>query len=96
MAQDQRDLFNEPTRKRRASRRPSLNRDVGELDHLAPLRGFVGDHLAEFLRRAAEDQHAHLGEPLLDLGVGEAVVDLGVELVDDLARRAARGANAPP
>ena len=70
--------------------------DVGELDRLAPLLGFVGDHLTEVLRRAAQDQHAHFVEPLLNLGIGEAAVDLGIELVDDLGRRAARCANAPP
>ena len=69
----------------------SIGAYVRELDCLAPFRGFVGDHLAEVLGRAAYDQHSHLGKPLLDLGIGEAAVDLGIELVDDLAWRARSG-----
>src|SRR5437868_14764284 len=44
--------------------------------------------LGEIGRRAADRHAAQLGEPRLDLGVGERRIDLAVELVDDLARGA--------
>src|SRR5262245_26807049 len=61
--------------------------DVRELDHLGPLLGFCGDQPAKIRRRACERRAAQLGEPRLDLGIGEACVDLLVELLDDLGRR---------
>src|SRR5262249_41850329 len=60
--------------------------DVGRPDHLAPLLRFVGNETAEITWRASEDDAAEVGELRLQLGIGEAGVDLLVELVDDLGR----------
>ena len=76
--------------------RGSLRLDVGRPDHLAPLLGFVGDELAEVGGRARKRRAAEVGEPRLDLGIGEAGVDLLVELVDDLGGRVLRRADAEP
>src|SRR5262249_45360693 len=63
------------------------------LDHLGPLVGFRGDELPE-VGRTARDQHAaELREASLDLRVGQGGVDLLVELVNDLGRRALRRAH---
>ena len=60
---------------------------AGELDHLAPLLGLIGDELAEVGGRARKHRAAHVGDPRLDLGIGEARIDLLVELVDDFGGR---------
>src|SRR5262249_41254551 len=57
--------------------------EAGELDHLAPLLGFVGDELAKVSGREREHVATEVGKPRLDLGIGEASVDLLVEYVDD-------------
>ena len=74
--------------------RESVRFDAGELDHLGPLFGFVGDKLAEVRRRACEYRAAEVSDPRFHLGIGEASVDLLVELVDDLGRRVLGRANA--
>ena len=63
---------------------------AGCLDHLAPLLGLVGNHLAEVGRRACHHVRAEFDDALRDLGIGKAGIDLAVELVDDLSRRVAR------
>jgi hypothetical protein len=65
----------------------SLRFDARDLDHLGPFRGFVGDELSEIGGRAHERRAAKLGEPRLDLGIGEASVDFMVQPADDLGRR---------
>src|SRR4029453_6262014 len=65
----------------------SVRLDVGRPDHLGPLLGFVGDELAEIGGRADKRRASKVGKPRLHLGIGEAGVDLLVELVDDLRRR---------
>src|SRR5438093_7685737 len=72
----------------------SFRLDAGKLDDLGPLFGFVGDELFEVRRRAGEHRAAEISEPRLHPRIGEAGVDLLVELLDDLGRRVARGANA--
>src|SRR5262249_53554953 len=57
--------------------------DAGELDHLGPFLGLIGDELAEIGRRTGEHGATKLGKPRLDLGIGECGVGLPVELVDD-------------
>src|SRR5215831_12944177 len=74
----------------------SLRLDAGELDHLAPLLGFVCDHLGELSRRSRQRLAAEVSETGLHLGVVESRVDLLVELVDDLGRRGPRCADAEP
>jgi hypothetical protein len=62
------------------SRPPWLVRlDASELDHLAPLLGFLGDQPAEILWRARHHCCAEVGKPRLQLGIGEARIDLAVE-----------------
>ena len=45
-----------------------------DFDHLAPLLGFVGDQLPEVGGRARKHRRAKVGEPRLDLGIGEAAL----------------------
>src|SRR5262249_7325974 len=71
----------------RRGSRGSLGLDVGRPDHLAPLLGVVGDELSEIDGRADKRRASKVGKPRLHLGIGEAGVDLLVELVDDLRRR---------
>src|SRR5262245_33491605 len=74
----------------------SLRFDVRELDHLAPLLGFVGKELAVVGGRARNRSAALFGKPRLDLRIGEARVDLTIELVDDFGRRVLGGAKSQP
>src|SRR5262245_8078430 len=73
-----------------------LDRDIGELDDLAPLFGLVVDQLAELSRRHRRRHCADLVEPRDQLRVGERGVHRLVEDRDDLARRALRGRDAVP
>src|SRR5215470_4319715 len=72
----------------------SLQFDAGELYHLAPLLGFLGDQRAELGRRHRHGNAAQVVEPRFHLGVGKAGVDLFVELVDDVGGRALGRADA--
>src|SRR5258708_14747852 len=74
----------------------SLRLDASELHHLGPFLGFVGDELAKVGGRERERVATQVGKPRLDLGIGEASVDLLVELVDDLGRRGPRCADGEP
>src|SRR5262249_36637976 len=76
--------------------RGSVRLDAGELDHLRPFLGFVGDELAKVGGREREHVATEVEEPCLDLGIGKASVDLLVELLDDLGRRGLWCANAVP
>src|SRR5262245_38474911 len=70
--------------------------DAGELDHLGPFLGLIGDELAEIGRRTGEHGATKLGKPRLDLGIVECGVGLPVELVDDGRGRSLGRAEAPP
>src|SRR5262245_13565528 len=59
--------------------RRSVWLDVCRSHHLAPLLGFVGDELTEIGGRAHKRRASKVGKPRLDLGIGEAGVDLLVE-----------------
>src|SRR6266481_3142413 len=73
-----------------------LRLDVGCLDYLAPLLGFIGNELAEIGRRARNGRAAKIGQSCLQFGVGDAGVDLPVELVDDIDRCVPGRADALP
>ena len=64
-----------------------LRLDVGCSDDLAPFLGFIGDQLAEVGRRSCEHRAAQIGEPRLNVGIGENRVDFLVEPLDDLNGR---------
>src|SRR5215471_14558773 len=72
----------------------SLRLDVGRPDHLAPLLGFFGNERFEIGRRATEDNPAQIHELCLHFGIGEASIDLLVELVDYPGRCPCRCAEA--
>ena len=57
---------------------------AGELDNFRPLLPFSRDELAEIRRRTRKRHAAHIGKSRLDLRIGQAGIDLLVELVDDL------------
>src|SRR5262249_50913566 len=65
----------------------SVRLDAGELDHLAPLLGFLSDQLAEVSGRTRKHRATEVSEPRFDVGIGEAGIDLLVELVDDFGGR---------
>src|SRR5215468_11576057 len=67
---------------------------VGRPDHLRPLLGFVSDEFAEVGGRHRHWHAAQLGEPRLEFGICKARVDLSVEPIDDVNRRALGHANA--
>src|SRR5262249_10330898 len=73
----------------------SVRLDVGSPDYLAPFLGFVGDQFPKFSGREREHGATQVGKARLDLGIGEAGVDLFVELVDDLCGRIP-GSTDPP
>src|SRR5262249_34461358 len=67
-----------------------------ELDHPAPLLGFVGDELPEFGRRACKYRRTEVSESCFHLGIGESAIDLPVEVVHDLGGRVLRRSNCIP
>src|ERR1700683_4281354 len=64
----------------------SLRLDVRRLDHFGPFLGFIGNELAEIGRRAGKWHGAQSGKARRQRGMGEAGIDLLVELVDDVGR----------
>src|ERR1700731_2228487 len=60
---------------------------------LPPFRGFVGAELAKLGGRHGHRNAANVGEPRPDLRIGETRIDLLVELVDHVGRRARRCAD---
>jgi hypothetical protein len=80
----------------RPGARGSLRLDAGELDHLGPFLGFVGNELAEIGRRARKHCAAEVNEPRFHVGIGEGCVDLRVELRDDFGRRVLGRADPVP
>src|SRR5215510_3024321 len=73
---------------------PSLRLDAGTLYDACPFLG-LGDHEGIGLGGREHDWHrADVGESHQAIGVGERCIDLAIKSVDDLARRAGRGANA--
>ena len=72
----------------------SLRLDAGELHHLAPLLGFLGDELAEVGGRAWKCGGIQPGKPHLHLRIGEDGIDPLVEFLDRFYGRVARCADA--
>src|SRR5262245_23546688 len=72
---------------RRGAAREGQEGDAGELDHLGPFFGFVGDELSKVGGRADKWCFSEVSQPRLHLGIGEGRVDLLVELVNNLGRR---------
>src|SRR5260370_21962048 len=70
--------------------------DVGSPDYLGPLLGFVGDELAEVAGRAWKHGATKVGKARLHLGIGEALIDLLVQLINDLRGCALRSADPKP
>src|SRR5215470_5703921 len=70
--------------------------DIGDRNQFAPLLGFVGDVLRELRRRTREHDDTQVGKPRLNLGIGEARVDLRVDLVDDPDWRVPGSSDAAP
>src|SRR5260370_12356930 len=66
------------------------------MDHLAPLVGIFGKELSKFGRRKRKGGAAQLAKPRLKLGIGEACIDLLVELVHDLGGRGPGRGDAEP
>src|ERR1035441_6985287 len=68
----------------------SFDRQVGGVHDVFPFGGFVSEKLAEIARRARDRNAAEVPELGLDAGILERQVDLLVEQIDDLLRRAMR------
>src|SRR5262249_47594089 len=65
----------------------SIRLSPPELDHFAPLLGFLSDQLAEVSGRTRKHRATEVSEPRFHVGIGEAGIDLLVELVDDFDGR---------
>ncbi len=77
--------------------RPRSRRiDIGDPNDFTPLRDFFGDKLGKLGGRTANGTAAHIGKPLLHLGIGQDGVDLTIELADDRSRRVLRRTNSVP
>src|SRR5258708_15833005 len=74
----------------------SVDFGAGELDHLGPLLCICADECAEVCGRACKHRVAEVGDTRLHPGIGEARIDLLVELVDDLGGWIPWGANPLP
>src|SRR5712691_11135277 len=85
-----------PDKFARAGTLALIQLDIGRPDHFAPLLGFLSDELAEVGGRARKCRAAQIGKPHFRVRVGEYLVDLPVELVDDLGGRTPRRAHAVP
>jgi hypothetical protein len=70
--------------------------DVCELDHLGPLLGFLNKKPSEFGRRHRQWHTPKIGEPRLQRRIGEARIDLLVELGNNFSRRVLGRADALP
>ena len=74
----------------------SVRLGARELDHPGPLLRFVGDEPSEVGGRTRKRCAAQISEPRLDLGIGEARIDLFVELANDVGGRVLGNADAIP
>src|SRR5262245_14079938 len=74
----------------------SVRLGARELDHPGPLLRLVGDEPSEVGGRTRKRCATQISEPRLDVGIGEARIDLFVELVDDVGGRILGNADAIP
>src|SRR5215218_47838 len=74
----------------------SIRLSPRELDHLAPLLGFLSDQLAELSGRIRKHRAAEISEPRFHVGIGESRIDLLIELIDDLGGCGLGNADAEP
>src|SRR5262249_35243697 len=72
----------------------SFRLDARKLHHLGPLLNFFNDQFSVLGRRATKRRVAQIGKPRLDYEIGEARIDLAVELVDNFSRCAFGRTNA--
>src|SRR6516165_5384099 len=73
----------------------SVRFDAGELDHLGPLLRIGGDERAEVGGRVCKHRVAEVSDTRFHPGIGEARIDLRVELADDLGGRIPGSADPP-
>src|SRR5262249_11884358 len=76
--------------------RRSLQLDPRELDHLAPLFGFVGNELGEIGRRPCPLDPSLIVELLFQIWIGKPCVHRLVYAIDDVCGRVSRRADAVP
>src|ERR1700675_4400962 len=69
---------------------------AGELDDLGPLLGFFGDEFSKVGRRHRHWHATEVREVRLHPGIGEASINLSVELFDDLGGRVLWHTDAVP
>src|SRR6516164_9477280 len=78
------------------ARRISLGLDIGRSDHPFPLRGLLGNVVTKLGRSHWYRIAAKVGEALDHRRIGEARIDLLVELYDDFGGNPIRRTNAKP
>src|SRR5262245_62136904 len=74
----------------------SLRLDARELDHLAPLIGFVHQEFPEIRRRTREDCDAQIRKPHLDFRISQSRGDLVIKPVNYFGSDALRRADTVP
>src|SRR5262249_31226119 len=74
--------------------RSLLPLDVASRDDVAPLPDLVRDEILHLLGARGPGLTAEVDEPLARLGVGHHLAHLGVQAIDQIARRAAARAEA--
>src|SRR5215510_12065352 len=74
----------------------SLRLDARELDHLAPLSGFIHQQPPEIRRRTREDRDAQIREPHLDFRISQSRGDLVMEPVNNFGSDALRRTDTVP
>src|SRR6266542_2158211 len=74
----------------------SLRLKPGELHHLAPLLGLLGDEPTELGGRAGKRLAAYFGKLCSHHRIVQSGVDLAIELIDNLDRRVLRSGYAVP
>src|SRR5688500_10773675 len=69
---------------------------AGSLDNLLPALDLCSDESAELRGRAGLRRRRQVDQPLAQVRIGERLVELGVELLDDRIWRAHRRGQAEP